>query len=425
MPIFVDSNATGGLDDGTSPADAFLLFQSALTAWITSTDYIAINSDPLAFHQESTGTVTYNCPNATDTLPCRVVSVDFNDLIVAEPHVGVVGSVQLDATSSMTLNVNVNYEGVSFQADGNFFANQIGQYLFLDCYMACNGLFGNTANETRLDFVGTTMEGYGASLGLRFNNSRVFFVGCVFTGTVVSGGLFQGGIVRVRASDFLGLESGASLVESPAASRSTCLAIEGSAIDFGDLVLPSFNSRSFVRDIASDNDGVGNGAKWLATYRDLYGVSDRVDTTFMDNGQVDVEGGNVAHRYVSGSDISLTRPLKGPVEVIRRIDTTGAITVRVELAHDFTSLNQTQMWVDLLYYPDTDSARLARVSSRVLQSVGLPSSSELWTNAAGFTIARIDILVTIAEVGVMVGEIYLGAFESGRVLYVNPDLIIV
>lgn len=79
MTKYVDSNATGGNDDGTSWTDAYLTIQQALTNASSSEEvWVAAGSTP---HNETftAGNVTLNCVNGFHGTEVKVISIDPSD----------------------------------------------------------------------------------------------------------------------------------------------------------------------------------------------------------------------------------------------------------------------------------------------------------------------------------------------------------
>jgi hypothetical protein len=443
MTIYVDSNKTGGADNGNSWTDAYLTLQQALNDAGALTEPIYVHVGASSPHAETTAAdVTLSSSQADSvTSPIQIYGVDQND---SDAPVANPSAVTIEAAgggNSITITCSAVWRGIHLSSDADdFIINTASMlYHFINCTIKAGSATGDdfsmNSNSAQYYFEGCTIN-VGDQIVTALSTAD--FVNCAIT--VVTSPNFSitaafGGFIRCFGCDFSGNTSGDTIV-SPA-TTSGCGAQffncdmpttwTGSETDFAGYT-------SFVElnncDDSSDypRTEIWSKAGTVKTDTGVYittgGWSDETaNSTGTPLSQI-MEPTSVCH--LGGTVVG--------IPIAAYIDSTGQKTFTVECIDDFqTALQDDEVWLEISYHATSGQVQHSLGTSRVLlgdtpANLTAGTGTGNWTGEpASSRSVRLAVTVTVNNIGFYEARVVLGKYEAngadsnpGAAFYVAP-----
>jgi len=167
-----------------------------------------------------------------------------------------------------------------------------------------------------------------------------------------------------------------------------------------------------------------NTANYHEKIPHYYGTIDDDSATFLTGSATD--GTTPASRkMITTANAKRTQPLYSPW-IAHWTDTTGAVTLTVEIFHDgATAFKDNEVWVEVMYPGDASSPRSALITdaSDVLAAgANQDSSSASWTNSAGTPNAqKLVVTPTVQAKGLILARVANG--KASTTLWYNHRVI--
>lgn len=158
-------------------------------------------------------------------------------------------------------------------------------------------------------------------------------------------------------------------------------------------------------------------------------VSTTLTRAWSDETEPGITAVPLAYKFTPTAGCKIHTPLRIalPFQILA---TTGSKIITVELLESYTTaLNDDQMWVNAYYLGtllrttwDLDQAsRIFVETAPAALDAGVGTGS--WTGTTtGFVSKKLTTTVTVNRTGYFMAEVFLGAFESGKVAYVCPKI---
>lgn len=427
----------------TSPYDtkakAATTMATAISHWNSNTsDFIAVHTGTTPHRESSGSNITWSASNSTPSLPIPIYAVDADSSDAYTPETT---AANVDATGSFTdlnANLSASFFGLWLQA-GRFLGSSgsgVHRLRYTDCTMKASddGIFGDLqfSDNAKPTFINSTLTGGNASCQMRINGSPWQLNGCTIDGTWDStAGLViqstESAIIEFNGCDLSALSSGHVLLT---------VAVTPTIVWFRQCKMPAsfsvfsgtVNQESLVHIINSDS-ATAQGER-LEVHDHVKGdvkidtgVSHDVgwsDETVSDTGQA------LSWKMTTTTNVSEVNPLEGLMST-GRIPTTGSKTFTIECWDGFTTaLQNDEAWMEVFYLGTSGEETLWTLGSTRVIYGDTPANLTAGTGAANWTgeptgrSVKFSLTVTVNVIGYAGARIYLGKFESGKALYVDP-----
>lgn len=440
--IRVDSTASGA-NNGTSWTDAYQTFQAALTAWTTA-DEIWIRD----VSNEISASVTLTAPNSNQFDLVPIYRMTNTDVYAPSPQ-DQTDTIQIDTTGttgSFNLNFYGAFHGVRLRSARwlNITAENVMEFYDSDIeFGAGNGLAYLSLFSTRkTHFHSTTIRanGDGATNDnyIRVEDARnVLFNACLFpVFRNSSTGLFDTGDgnrptrIKVVDSDLSNISNNNLVRTARFSTGSTnrrhevtfdrCdlklgYTLSDGTMDVEDAIVQAIRCRT------SASDNINEKQLWN-------GKVDEDTVTYHDNGFVEaITAVGVSQRLAPEIDVEIVNPLES-FEIVGILASSGTKTFTIEMVENFTTaLTKRECWAEFAYPDSSSTARRTRDTSTKefakVSYTNLPAGTGLgnWTGEpAGSRSVKIELTATVNRVGLVKAKVFLGKYEAGKVLQVDP-----
>ena len=431
---YVKSGAAGAAD-GSTWADAYTTLAAALTARSAGDVFWVSNN-----HAETQASAMTLTSPGTAAAPCQVLCVD--DSAAPPTALATTATISTTGSNSITLAGGfAYYYGVKFQSGSEFLCNVVtGLYSFDGCTIKLN----NITSGRRIYFF-TTSGTSGTGILVRLHNtimefgstgqfilwgSRIIWTG---SGSSVAGSavttLFSvnaGGrstpVLDIRGVDLSLLGSGSSLVgvdtyEGIAYLRN-CKLGASYALTTGTIA----NQGGCTVDMVNCASGDTNYRYAKHRYQGV--ITD--ETTIVRTGGASDGTNAFSRKFVSTANSKFYTPLEGPSFRFWN-ETTGSVTVTVEVVTDNVTLTNAEAWVDVEYEGTSGFPLSLIASDRAADILATPanqtSSSEAWTTTGLTTPIKQALAVTFttAEKGWVNATVKLA--KASTTMYVCPKIL--
>jgi hypothetical protein len=437
--IYTRSSDGDDADDGSTWALANATLAGSIADWTTS-DIICIEDN----HNETQATTMTLTPTGdTSAIPVPIYSVSDADdsySIGSSCQVSVTG-----ASSNISLAGNYSIAGVFFcsgndilvsssvTADWSFFRDVSVDLSALNSALT----FGSQAARGLTRWVGGTIDFGGGGFMNVNRSSPMIFEGVTFTGDIVAAGLFRStgansGVTQwiCRGCDLSAYTSETLVDVSQSNQGDLNVWLIGSELPATVSIHDDAfaNPRQFVFVSGTDDSTSDYGFR-----QDLYTYQGNVETdiaVYHDNGLVFEEGStNASFKFTPASHLSKHEfPLCSPPRV-EWIATTGSKTFTTEGVENFTTaLDEDEVWQEILYLGTStnplwslDVGKVVGGTTSLTTGTGLAN----WTSEpSGSRSFKLETTVTINKAGVYQIRWCVAAYESGKVVHIDPKPLI-
>ncbi len=399
--------------------------------WTTS-DVVYVEDS----HSETQGgSMSLAATGDTALIPIPIYSVDNTDdsySPAAATQVAVTNS-----TSDINFGGHWRIFGMRFSAKDNILMPQSanGSFHGTDLYLILDGngsFIGSTVARVSFSLKNSTIDFTDVNGGYLHAGYNDFLMeGVTIAGDARAGGLFYCASSVPSRFTCIGCDlsamSGETLLDASATSQSTCiLTLVGSKIPSSVTLHDSgFDDEGqYVWVTGTDPDGASDGQSFRQELHNLRGSVITDTATYRDAGLAFTEdSANASLKFTAASNVSTVEPLCS-WKVYEWINSTGSTTITTEVRENFTTaLTDEQFWQEVFYLGTTNSAMWTLDNGQdLLAGSSLTTSSETWTESmTGDRGAKVATTVTINKAGLYAVRYCLGAFESGKELYVDAD----
>ncbi len=434
--VYTRSSDGNDGDDGSTWALANATLVGSLADW-TTTDVICVEDN----HNETqTASMTLTPTGDTKLIPVPVFSVsDVDD------SYSIGGSCQVsvtDTTSDITFSGHFSLFGLfACAADDMVFTNVSNDFMYLrDLSATLDGnnsrlTFGTQASRGISRWDGGTIN-FSDPAGGQIAHNRdgiVVFNGVTFAGGVAGPGLFISNSSNTGMTGYVVRGGDMSAYSGEIfADLSTIDAADFVLEILGTLLPASFtvddgdwqNPRNYIL-ISGSDDATGNES----FRQDLYTFQGDVTTdtgVYHDNGLVYTEGNtNVSLKFEPTSHISKREVALCSVPRTAWISTTGPKTFTTEGIENFTTaLDDAEVWQEVFYLGTTSSPEWSLDIGQVVGgTTALTAGTGLanWTaEPAGSRSFKLETTVTVNKIGLYQIHWCVAAFESAKVVHIDP-----
>lgn len=436
--VYVDSAGSN-----TSPYDtwakAATTLQTALTAY-TAGDEIWVAHN----HAETPGaSVTWTdsaAATALQRVPIYRVNSGTNSY---DPTTGA-DTKQLDISAGEYDLVNVgwmDYHGLYLHIGDDIFDTQsLIATTWTDCYLLLSSAsayfrFGNSSSNSQSVMKNTTIDSTGGSLTFLPSGGDMKFYGCTFKGPAQSTGLFRAATNRegnyiFEGCDFSGLTGTIILFD---------LNVSAAVFDIKliNCLMPTtytLHDSGFTHDHQSleiyNSDDAGN--LYVSRKETVRGTVNEDTGVYVSGGFQDADG-TTSLSMVMTTRAATTEP-HTPLEslpILARIESTGAKTFTVECVENFTTaLTKREAWIEVYYLGSATETNWSIANDREFAEssyTNLAAGTGLanWTGEpAGSRSVKLTATATVNQAGLFMVKVFLGEFESGKVLHYDPEVTV-
>lgn len=433
--IYVDS--VGG--SNTSPYDtwakAATTYETGAASWGTG-DVVWVEID----HTESFGSAqVFSGGTIAELMPVFLMD-NSDDSYAPSDGTGTITFTTSSSNHHLTFP-NTGLNGVNIDVTGNVSSSSPMSTRIDDCYIATqqNGagiLVGVTNSDAVMTFNETTIDG-GFGFRISGSSSHAVFTSCIFKNLVFSGGMVYMISNRNWAMDFNYCDFSGFTDSTVIMCDTSNWGNGGGNVNFVGCKFPT-PATSFAL-----TDGIfGNDNQSVTTWHsdqssDLFpltregkrGILDTNTTTYHDAGWVDADQDtNLSHEMASSSSATIEAPLQS-FDIIQWYDATDTITVTIECWDEFTTaLQNDEAWMEV-FFLDGTSVTVSMDSTQVKAVAGsnltAGTGAANWTGEpSGRSVKFVSGSLSIGKEGLIIARIYLGKFESGKSLFVDPMMTI-
>jgi hypothetical protein len=420
--IWVDSTKTGGNDDGTTKADAFLTFGQAWSAW-TSGDVIKVSTN----HAETSATtLTYGADVMSASDPCVVYSWDFTGDAyqkATSPQIRVTGT-----NADLDFDDAVAAFGLYLQVDdGDHVITMpwMTYAVFRDCTFRWSN--GSTMTTSRLLTTSVLASFFDCAFinnddTYAFYGSPAIFRNCTWTGLLWNGQYFFRAAENAPlvGCDFSGATGWGRLnmTDSP-------ITVVGCKFPSGEGVTQTTGSFSAVASQSvSAADGASTAKGYIAEVKMMGGTVVPDTAIYRTAGFVAADGDTpLSHKMTPSSTLKGPHtPFHGP-DLFAYVSTTGSKTFTIYAEHDFTTApNKDECWPEILYLGTTNSLLLSFGGGRIIGSTtAWTVGSEAWTGTSK-TKMELSATLTVNKAGFYMARVHLAKYEAGKALWYCPKV---
>ena len=433
--IFVDNTGSNTAPYDTE-AKAAILLQTALTAWSTGDRVLMIDT-----HNETVATtITYSGGSISEPIPVYRVTPTTH---AYSPTSGSDTKNIKTSTSNDTITLgSLIFHGVYFEPNGHIQQSATTRAGLIDCKVLQLGnlrgiAVGYTNSDAYMQLDNTIFDSATGQV-ITLSGGFVTIRGCSWTGSVASTGLIRtvnnrSISITLEDCDLSGItDSTVILVDASLAVDS------GYSIDFVSCKFPTPATSLSLTDGVLGHDGqsiatyfTDQGSDLWPMDKELYRGTILTDSSiYHDAGAVDQDAStNISYDMQSSSVCRLAAPLSC-FDIVQWYDATGTVTVTVECWDGFTTaLQDDEAWMEVSYYDGTDVLKTivtTRVISTDTTSNLTPGTGPAnWTGEpSGRSVKFVVSGLTIGKKGMISARIFLGSFESGKSLLVDPLMAI-
>jgi len=430
MTQYVDSTATGGSNNGTNWANAWLASQSALTNAAAGEEvWVSVN------HAEvlSAGNQTLTCSNGTDAAPVVVLSMTPVGAAGGTYTAGSSTQIRTNTVASddLSLTGSMYWVGIMFSADLiNPSVGNNSYRRFVDCHITSDFQLNCTSSSVEVNFFGCTLvntnsaiTGTGAFTGAR--GTRYVFDNCVFSALTDADPVnffYDAGneiSIFVKDCDLSALSGfSGSIFAITGSSRAITVNSKFPAETIAGTLIPGAYISMF-------NSGAGN-TNVDRYVKDYFGeVSDSTsiylagsDGTTSYSFLMDPSGNGAKEQVQS------LRYLLGAIS----IDASAGVTIKVNITYDSaTPLQDDEFWIEVEYADDTTNLGLIATTAPGLATTpsNLTTNSESWTGTGGFSnpVTAHCITSAISDGKACMALVY-ACLVKDQVVYVCPEIVV-
>ena len=431
--IYVDSVSGSGTSPYDTWAKAATTFQVALTAW-TVGDIIYWEKDSTESYSTNQ-TLTSTNSNYADRIPIyRVDNAD--DSYAPSTGSDTINYQTTGAGTDIVRNLDAVFYGVHIRCTDEFRASGLTSCDFIDCVMdftnTGTGLFvGNGNGDAAEKIKNCTIKVSNGSKNSYGGFTR--FEGNTYTGTVQTNGLFSGPGARTHCKhhigeDFSGLGSGTTMVDASTWNDTTSEEYFLSCDMPASFVLTDgvfSNENQVVAIFASDS----GGNAYISQMETFRGSITEDTATYLTSGwQPEGASNPVSRVMTAASNVDEISPIMA-IDILFYHDGTigSSVTFTVECVENFTTaLNDQNCWSEL-FYRGTTSSTIWDIDSNK-QILGSSTNLSAGTGLGNWTgepissrSVKLAHTVTPQVKGMYMIRIYLGAYESGKEFFYNPQ----
>lgn len=443
--IFVRSGATGGAD-GTTWADAYILLQDALDNWALG-DIIWMAHDH--YETKSDGDLIFTCATALDGKKVSIYRVNSSTNIYSPTGKSGSGIVNIETTNSykdISFSFHSNWFGIKFLSSDSIKAGANASVYQEDCYLTfaeeVTGHIDLSSSPLNINKNCHYKSGAGTTEGFMDVNGihDSVYIGCSFD-------------IASRVAGFIVPSSGVSSTRVSFIDCDLTQLTNDTLVDTDDLVsfqdehnlilfqncqlkatyiLGSINivaPSSFIKVIGCSANGSSTYLNELEAYT---GRASTSITTYLDTGYQEYDGDVNLSTIMTPHDRCQPYAPLISFNISGIVEDLGSKVFTVQLVENFTTpLTKQDCWVELYYYNnannthhkiDTSSREFAKLTYTALAA---GDGLSAWTGApAGSRSVQIAITVTIAKKGFYYGILHVGKYESGKVVHVDPVLVV-
>jgi len=416
----------------TSPYDTKAKAATTLaTAWAFWT-----SGDVCLMHHTHSETQASELLLAADVMidsdPFVMYSVDADAADVYTPRTAAPNIAVTGAGIDIDINDAMHAYGVFFQMeDGAFDLNiTFPSFYFEDCIIKWTT---NTATRSLLlpyggVFKNCTINNASASNGFNLSMSPhpSVFMGCTITGrgmvgslcTTMTAGMGFAGRTLFHGCDLSGLTTFSNLNSS-----NSNVEFVNCKIPLGiDIQGPAAGFEYMVAKYATARDGASTARNYLMEHRFQGGFVSQDTAVFRDDGWLaDDASTRLSHNMVAIAN------MKGPhtpiftPDMAAKVDVTGSRTFTVFGVENFTvALTKDEAWMELMYLATANSVLATLDTTRaIFSTAALNSHVKAWTGTFTRKVKFVTT-VTVNKAGIYMIRVYLGKFESGKTLWIDP-----
>lgn len=419
-------SGASGLGDGSSWADAFTT-RAAVYAVAVAGDVIHTAAD----HAELSYGANFTLPNSSSLAPVEQVVVDR----VTGDYVSQPVAATLDGGANFTITGFLELIGEHIRCGTVYLHDHVD----LRDVRISNCVLIKLSNADNNDLINCQIDWKtvnGTYVTIQIEVAKWSLVGCSMTmGSLPAFGdsLFVGlsSVVDsagvIVASDFSGLDATYSICAfQSTAGRFNQYRFERCTFAANQVLLlassPAKGDRDLVEFLGCDF-GAGYPESRRYTYRgDVITVADVVP----DDAWVfeDISTTVLAQRLSAGDKCLPVAPLES-VEMRAYVSLAGNVLVSVDVLEDYTAaLTSGEVWLDVRVVQGVGALHADSVTGRVMANdAALTASAVAWLNApVGSRSAQLSVAVTVDSPCLIVATVYLGRYEAGKSLWVNPKI---
>lgn len=407
-------------------------------AWVGAGDDIYFDKDHV---DATTSTTVWTGGTLANPVPLR--RVDFGASNAYAPTTGA-DTINFKTTVSQTNLTFSNFVvyGAYIETDGHLLtgvaATNIG---FIDCKhknlaKALRGVKMGTANGdgSAPKFKNMTFEGIVAQAVYVDNPCDAVFDLCTWIGEIAETGLVDlpsndPAHIRFNYCDFSGITTDAPIMVDTSTPTGAFFVIDfvGCKFPSGYSLTDTFfsNEGQFVREWHSDT---GNNSYPLRE-EGFRGVINTSTATYLTDGFVHADQAtNLSRQLVPSSVCEAHAPLQS-FDITQWHDSTGSVTVTIECWDAFTTaLQDDEAWMEVYYLDGTDvtgSLDTTQVVAGTTANLTAGTGAANWTGEpSGRSVKFVSSSLSIGKKGLIVVRIYLGKYESGKSLFINPQMTV-
>lgn len=434
--IYVDS-AAGGLNDGSSWTDAYVLWQSALTNATTS-DVIYMDDG----HQETVATaITYTATNGTLNSPIVTYVVDKADDSYSPNSTAY--NIRTTGLNSITLVTSMRIYGMYVESGLRvLLSTSPCTTIFYDSYIKIYAYIMAASNngDVNLKLRNTTLEGIN-SLQAILKSTYVpdFMQGGAIIGAISGNGFVVPDAGKCQVIGFEGVDMSGITTGSPKIVNATgsdsgwCVTLKDCKYPSGySLIRTSIGTDSQCVESYTSDTGGNRYVLQLERYR---GAVNEDTATYMTGGfQPEGASNPVSYTIVPNSTagrVTEETPIDSlDISFYYNGATGSSKTFTVECVENFsTALTDQNCWSELCYLGTASSALCSFDSNKQILGSGTNLSAGTglanWTGEpASSRSVKLVHTVTPQVKGLYRIRIFLGKYEAGKEFFYNSKVAI-